>query len=75
MKKLWWKIPAIILASLLGIILLILTAIPLLLTSERLTRWVNDYGTEYLVDGQVYVKKLTSRFGQPFHTRLCPLTH
>ncbi len=58
MKKLWWKIPAIILASLLGIILLILTAIPLLLTSERLTRWVNDYGTEYLVDGQVYVKKV-----------------
>lgn len=58
MKKLWWKIPAIILASLLGIILLILIAIPLVLTSDRLTRWVNEYGTEYLVDGQVDVKKV-----------------
>ncbi len=49
----WWKWPAIILGSLVGLLLLILVAIPLVLTPQRLTRWVRQYGSEYLVNGRV----------------------
>lgn len=54
----WWKWPAIIVGSLVGLVLVILVAIPLVLTPERLTRWVRDYGTAYLVDGRVDVARV-----------------
>ncbi|MDE6512810.1 MAG: hypothetical protein K2L05_01325 [Muribaculaceae bacterium] len=54
----WWKWPAIIVGSLAGLVLAILVAIPLVFTPERLTRWVRDYGTEYLVDGRVEVARV-----------------
>lgn len=54
----WWKWPAIIAGSLVALVLAVLVAIPLVLTPERLTRWVRDYGTEYLVDGRVDVARV-----------------
>ncbi len=36
----WWKVPAIILGAIVGLILIILIAIPLVLTSRRRTGWV-----------------------------------
>jgi len=57
-KRRWWKIPAIIAGSLVGLILLLLVAIPLILTPERLTEWTRRYGTEYLVDGRVDVDRV-----------------
>lgn len=53
-----WKVPAIILGAIVGLILIILIAIPLVLTSERLTGWVRQYGSEYLVNGRVEVAKV-----------------
>ncbi len=57
-KRKWWKVPAIILGSLIGLILIILVAIPLVLTPQRLTRWVREYGSEYLVNGRVDVARV-----------------
>lgn len=54
----WRKIPAIIAGSIVGLILVILIAIPMVLTSERLTGWVRDYGSEYLINGRVDVSKV-----------------
>ncbi len=57
-KRLLWKIPAIIACSLLGLVLLVMILCPIILTSERLTRWVEEYGSDYLVDGQVKVERV-----------------
>lgn len=57
-KRNWWKVPAIILGALVGLILIILIAIPMVLTSERLTGWVRKYGSEYLVNGRVDVARV-----------------
>lgn len=57
-KRKWWKLPAIITGTIVGLILIILIAIPLVLTPERLTRWVREYGSEYLVNGRVDVSKV-----------------
>lgn len=54
----WWKIPAIVAGSIIGLILVILIAIPMVLTSERLTGWVRDYGSEYLINGRVDVSRV-----------------
>lgn len=48
-----WKAPLIIVSTLVGLLLLIMGLSSLILTPERLTRWVNEYGTDYLVDGRV----------------------
>lgn len=57
-KRRWWKIPAIIVGILLGLIMLLLVAMSLILTPERLTEWMRRYGTEYLVDGRVDVDRV-----------------
>lgn len=57
-KRLLWKIPAIILGSLVGLVLLLMILCPLILTPERLSRWVEEYGSDYLVDGQVKVERV-----------------
>lgn len=52
-KKKIFKIGGIIVGSLVGLILLLLAVVSIVCTPERLTKWVNRYGTEYLVDGEV----------------------
>lgn len=54
----WWKIPAIVVGSLVALIVLVLVAVSLILTPDRLTRLVREYGTEYLVDGRVDVGRV-----------------
>lgn len=57
MKK-FLKITARTLGALLTLIVAVLVAVPLVLTSERLTKWTRKYGTEYLVDGRVDVSRV-----------------
>lgn len=57
-KRNWWKVPAIILGAIAGLILIILIAIPLVLTPQRLTGWVREYGSDYLVNGRVDVARV-----------------
>lgn len=57
MKK-FLKIVAWALGALLALIIIVLVAVPLVLTPERLTKWVREYGTEYLVDGRVDVSRV-----------------
>lgn len=54
----WWKIPAIIVGSLAVLTALLLIGVSMILTPERLTRLVSQYGTEYLVDGRVDVSRV-----------------
>ncbi len=56
-KKLLWKVPLSIIGGIVALILLILIAIPLFLSSDNLTRLTRKYGTEYLVNGRVDVDR------------------
>ncbi|MCM1309994.1 MAG: AsmA family protein [Bacteroides sp.] len=57
MKK-WSKRLAITAGVIVGLALLILAAISLTLTPERLTRWIREYGSEYLNGGRVDVGRV-----------------
>lgn len=53
-----WRWPAIVVGGLLALILLILTVVSLVLTPQRLTGWVRQYGTDYLSKGRVEVARV-----------------
>lgn len=57
-RNLIWKIPLISLGVILGLILAILAAVSFMLTPERLTKTVEKFGSEYLVDGQLEVGRV-----------------
>ena len=70
-RRRWWRIPAIVLGVIVGLILLILVAVSIILTPERLTRLVEKYGTEYLQDGRVEAKRIELTIWSSFpHTTL-----
>ncbi len=57
-RGLIWKIPLISLGVIVGLIIAILAAISFMLTPERLTKLVEDYGSEYLECGQVEAERV-----------------
>lgn len=57
-KRLLWKIPLAIVSILGGLLILIMVASSIILTPSRLKKWVEEYGSEYLVDGRVEVGRV-----------------
>lgn len=53
-----WKIPLVLVGVIAVIIVGVLAAVSYVLTPERLTELVEDYGSEYLVDGRVEADRI-----------------
>lgn len=57
-KRLLWKIPLMIVSGVAGLLLLVMVVSSIVLTPARLTRWVEEYGTDYLANGRVEVERV-----------------